>query len=148
MKYTIPEIEATMMHRTSITAFWMFHPFSVYLTWIVVNFTNLTPNHITLLGFLTGIISAWCFYTNKLLLGATLFLLAITLDWVDGKVARVKGLTSALGCFLDSVLGALVLCLNLIAITWDFPRLGILLFAIYFMIATLGVANEDAKKLL
>ena len=82
-------------------------PIATRLTWLVVNYTKLTPNQITLLAFLMSVMAAICFVkaTHELLiLGAIFFELHYTLDYVDGKVARLLGRTSVTGKCLDEVL--------------------------------------------
>jgi len=69
--------------------------------------TRITPNHITILSFIMGILAALCFAARDytyLLVGAVLFLLSAILDLVDGEVARVKSLQSLIGAWLDPVL--------------------------------------------
>jgi len=69
--------------------------------------TRITPNHITILSFLVGILAALCFAAGEymyLLVGAILFLSSVILDLVDGEVARVKSLQSLTGAWLDPLL--------------------------------------------
>ena len=82
-------------------------PIATRLTWLVVNYTKLTPNQITLLAFLMSVIAASFFVKATrefLILGAIFFELHYLLDYVDGKVARLSGQTSATGKCLDEVL--------------------------------------------
>lgn len=82
-------------------------PFSNRLTVFILNRTNITPNQITIFGFLVSLISAFCFFDGYLLLGALLFEFSYLLDCVDGSVARLKGLSSDFGAYLDSITDAL-----------------------------------------
>ena len=82
-------------------------PIATRLTWLVVNYTKLTPNQITLLAFLMSAIAAFCFVKatrDFLILGAIFFELHYLLDYVDGKVARLSGQMSVMGKCLDEVL--------------------------------------------
>lgn len=70
--------------------------------------TSITPNQITFLSFIVILISAFFFVLGKhiyVILGALLFLLSHILDGVDGSLARLKGMSSTYGDFLDSVVG-------------------------------------------
>lgn len=82
-------------------------PIATRLTWLVVNHTKLTPNQMTLLAFLMSLIAAFFFVKASpefLILGAIFFELHYILDYVDGKVARLRGQTSTMGKCLDEVL--------------------------------------------
>ena len=65
-----------------------------------------TPNQITLASTALGLLCAWLFafpgYWSRLL-ASVLFLIVITLDGVDGEVARLKLAESRLGAQLDTV---------------------------------------------
>jgi phosphatidylglycerophosphate synthase len=73
--------------------------------------TSATPNQMTLAGTALGLLSAWLFtspgYWSRLT-AASLLLVAITLDGVDGELARLKLAESRLGAQLDSVADTLV----------------------------------------
>ena len=157
VKYSLKDIKKTLTHRISVSAALVYNPLSIGLVWIIANFTKITPNQITYIDFLVGLSSAWCFFQGApfyLILGALLFGFAIVLDWTDGKLARLKNKESAVGLFLDSALGSVILSLNILALTYGqfrvtgqeiFLVLGIAIFSIYFMLATFGVAKKDAE---
>jgi phosphatidylglycerophosphate synthase len=73
--------------------------------------TRVTPNHVTLAGTALGLLSAWLFaspgYWSRLP-ASVFFLVAITLDGVDGEVARLKLAESRSGAQLDTVTDTLV----------------------------------------
>ena len=73
--------------------------------------TPLTPNQITLVSFLTGLLGASCFLLGSYggaVLGACLLQVSTVLDCVDGEVARIKMLESPFGEWLDSTLDTVV----------------------------------------
>ena len=73
--------------------------------------TPLTPNQITVLSCLTGLLGASCFLLGSYggtVLGALLLQFSTVLDCVDGEVARVKMLESPLGEWLDISLDTVV----------------------------------------
>ena len=83
--------------------------------------TPLSPNAISVLAFLLNAIGAWCFVRGRH--DARMFLVAIVFvtlgglaDAFDGIVARVKGLTSRFGDFLDHFLDRV--CDTLLAVGW------------------------------
>ena len=67
---------------------------------------GLTPNIVTVISMLLGIVSAAAFATGSragLIVGAILLQLAFTADCVDGQLARYTRQFSPLGAWLDSV---------------------------------------------
>jgi len=62
---------------------------------------NANPNHITLASIPFAGVSAYCFASNRLILGAIFFYLNVVFDNIDGKVARLTGKTSKFGEKLD-----------------------------------------------
>jgi CDP-diacylglycerol--glycerol-3-phosphate 3-phosphatidyltransferase len=63
-----------------------------------------TPNFITFLAFLTGGIAGAYFASDKPFTAALLILLCGSFDILDGKVAKLRDLSSQFGAMLDSVL--------------------------------------------
>jgi phosphatidylglycerophosphate synthase len=73
--------------------------------------TRTTPNIVTLIATATGLLSATLFAISGYwarLFAAVLFLLATTLDGVDGELARLKMAESKLGASLDTLADNLV----------------------------------------
>jgi len=72
--------------------------------------TPLKPNHLTIVNTLLGFLSGFLFtmgYSARVA-GAVLFLLVVTLDGVDGEVARLKMQETDFGAALDLVTDAIV----------------------------------------
>jgi len=65
--------------------------------------TRVTPNQITILGFLVGLASG-LFFLDHVLIGGLLAQISSIIDGVDGDLAVFTGQTSAFGGFTDSVL--------------------------------------------
>ncbi|GBL22805.1 bifunctional IPC transferase and DIPP synthase [Clavibacter sp.] len=79
--------------------------FSKLLTWFAVK-VRATPNQVTLISFVIGLYSAFCFTKgtfSETLLGALLLQLSIIVDCVDGELARYTRRFSQLGAWLDAV---------------------------------------------
>lgn len=69
--------------------------------------TSVTPNHITLAGFLIGLGSIALFLKAEyayVLTGACLFALSFVADLIDGMLARLKLLESRKGAWIDFIL--------------------------------------------
>ena len=96
--------------RKPLLAWWTTYliiPIVEYLTWIIANFTNITPNIITIASFACGIISAAMFLQGEykfLFLGAIFYELSYLLDCSDGLLARLTNQKSKFGMYLDGML--------------------------------------------
>ena len=64
---------------------------------------GLTPNGMTLLGFLGTAIAGIVIARGQLVLGGILVLFTAPLDTLDGAMARARGAPTAFGGFIDSV---------------------------------------------
>lgn len=79
-------------------------PFVHKLTWLFANYTKFTPNQITIISFIFGLLSAYSFLQGErfyLIIGAILYEISFLLDCIDGRIARLKGLKSRIGGYLD-----------------------------------------------
>lgn len=65
---------------------------------------RLTPNEVTVAGFVIVLVAAALVAIGQLLIGAGLLVVGSLLDAVDGALARATGGTTAFGSFLDSTL--------------------------------------------
>jgi CDP-L-myo-inositol myo-inositolphosphotransferase len=81
-------------------------PISTKITQLFLK-TNLQPNHISLICFITAIIGAIFFFLGgyiNLLAGAILAQISSIIDGCDGEIARLKFLESEFGAWFDAVL--------------------------------------------
>jgi hypothetical protein len=117
-RYTLDDIRKTICLDSWWGRFFL-DPFSIRLTWLVANFTRLTPNAVTLLTIPFSLASAAFFYLGQpmyLVFGAFLYEFGFLLDTIDGKLARLLGRSSRLGAFLDIYLDAISFFVNLFAL--------------------------------
>jgi phosphatidylglycerophosphate synthase len=83
--------------------------------------TRITPNQITFLSLVFGLLSAWFYVSGRLdalVWGAVFLYGKVFLDNVDGNLARVRGTSSRFGRFLDSLADFLVTVLVYIGISF------------------------------
>jgi len=73
----------------------------------ILSKTGVTPNMLTVMGFLVSIAAAVLIAKEYFLAGGLAVLFAGAFDLLDGPVARVTGKTSKFGGFLDSTLDRL-----------------------------------------
>ena len=114
---------------------------------------GLTPNAITILGFLTCVASAYLVGSGWLLAGGIVFLLGGGLDLFDGALARLNGQASPFGALLDSVFdrlgeAALFVGLGVYALRADFSEGQQFFFVTVLMLALIfsqGVSYLRAR---
>jgi phosphatidylglycerophosphate synthase len=89
-------VEGAQKGTLDVVAWYVHRPIE---NWIVHRVADLpvTPNQVSLLTSLVGFAVAGLFLGGDLLPGVLLALVVNVMDGVDGKLARVKGLTSKLG---------------------------------------------------
>jgi len=83
--------------------------------------TPITPNQITFLSFIFGLLSAGFYVSGRsdaLLWGALFLYGKVFLDNVDGNLSRVRGTSSRFGRFLDSLTDFTITVLVYIAISF------------------------------
>ena len=83
--------------------------------------TPITPNQITFLSFIFGLLSAGFYVSGRsdaLLWGALFLYGKVFLDNVDGNLSRVRGTSSRFGRFLDSLTDFAITVLVYIAISF------------------------------
>ena len=115
---TVREAELRLARDLRLESAWKDSPLARWvdrrLSWRIsyrLAHTPVTPNQVTLAGTALGLLSAWLFafpgYWPRLA-AAVLLMVAITLDGVDGELARLKLAESRLGAQLDTVGDTLV----------------------------------------
>jgi phosphatidylglycerophosphate synthase len=101
----------------------------------IFRWVPLSPNAVTLIAVLFSIAGFVAFLYSELVVGFALFVLAFLLDAVDGAIARVKGLVSKKGAFLDGISDRLVeffLILALFVVAADLTTQLLLLAILFF----------------
>jgi phosphatidylglycerophosphate synthase len=92
-------------HKDAPMARWVDRKISWRISYRLAR-TKVTPNMVTLTNTAFGLLAAWMFSIPNYwvrLLAATFFLLSITIDGVDGELARLKMTESKFGGALDVV---------------------------------------------
>ncbi len=77
--------------------------FSQRLTHLLVR-TKITPNSVTLLSFMIGLLSGGLFWFHSYLFGGLAAQLASIMDGVDGEIARLKLTETRFGAYFDAIL--------------------------------------------
>ena len=111
---------------------------------------GLTPNGVTILGFLVSCLAAIIVAVGDLRVGAVVFLLGGALDLFDGALARLSNKTTAFGAMLDSLMdrlgeAALYLGLAVYALTVDPDSRNL---TIFMSLLILALATSQAVSYL
>lgn len=81
---------------------WILEPLARFINW-----TGISPNLLTVIGFALMVGVAYVLATGRLQLGGILIILAGAFDGLDGALARLAGRKSRFGAFLDSTMDRL-----------------------------------------
>ncbi|MFQ6071981.1 MAG: sugar phosphate nucleotidyltransferase [Methanosarcinales archaeon] len=92
--------------------------FSKQITRFLVK-TKITPNQISFISFLIGIISAFSFQMNYNFLGGLFAQVSSIVDGVDGEIARLKFLKSNYGAYFDAILDRYADALIILSMTYS-----------------------------
>jgi len=114
--------------------------------------TQVTPNQITVVSFLSGLVGAVLFALGQPLWAGLTVQLASILDGADGELARLKLRTSAWGALLDSVLdryadGLILLAMGYYAYTVAPGWVPVLLTVAAVFGAPLSMAFKDRYRI-
>jgi len=85
---------------------------------------GLTPNTVTVLGFLLSAAVALVLASGRLTLAGLLLIATLAFDAVDGTMARTLGTTSRFGAFLDSTLDRWTELFLYGALVWHYLQIG------------------------
>ena len=85
---------------------------------------GLTPNTVTVLGFLLSAAVALVLASGRLTLAGLLLIATLAFDAVDGTMARTQGTTSRFGAFLDSTLDRWTELFLYGALVWHYLQIG------------------------
>lgn len=84
---------------------------------------GMTPLMVSLLGLLITAVSGWIVARGGLFFGAVVFLVGSGFDMLDGDLARLQGMVSRRGAFLDSCFDRLGEGFLFAGLTWYFATL-------------------------
>jgi len=110
-----------------------FTPLASLLLWC-----RITPNQVSLGGILLNLVSAALILRGQLALAGIVYLLAGSLDLLDGALARLAKMSSRFGAFLDSTADRISEGVVFAAIAYHFARHGLPVDAALTVLALLG----------
>lgn len=98
---------------------------------------KLTPNSVSIIALIIGILSSVLLYFDKLILAVAFLWISGYLDSVDGAMARKKNLTSAFGTLLDITFDRIVelSIILVLALKFENSRLELLILTMMILIS-------------
>jgi hypothetical protein len=112
-----------------------FYRFLGYGVVKMISWSSITPNQVTYLGMVCGLVSASFFYTGELIAAAVMLLMANVMDCADGQLARLKKNGTYLGGVVDGFFDYIVGATTIIAMGGYLCRMHEPLLIIPFMLA-------------
>jgi len=116
--------------------------------------TGLSPDHLTIVGLVVGMLAGVAIGAGRLWVGAALVVLAALPDLLDGALAKASGLSSQRGAFFDSTVDRVTDMFLLGGIAWYFAtdvdaaaELPILPFAIAGVSSLVSYQRAKAESL-
>ncbi len=82
-----------------------YNPFTVPTAIFLSRFSWITPNRISVFAFLLSLLAAGSLLYHRFFFAAGFLMLHHFFDALDGKIARIKGISSGLGEWYDKVTG-------------------------------------------
>tara|TARA_B100000795_G_C22803905_1_gene443602 strand:- start:2999 stop:3697 length:699 start_codon:yes stop_codon:yes gene_type:complete len=113
MKYSYNTIQKSLHAQEPWINVFLLKYITFPLVYIMVNYTKITPNIISLLSITFGVYSAYNYMLGNVLLGGLMYFISYIFDALDGKVARITKTGKPYGAWLDICIDRL----NLIIIT-------------------------------
>jgi CDP-diacylglycerol--glycerol-3-phosphate 3-phosphatidyltransferase len=86
--------------------------------------SRLTPNQISMVGFVLNVVAAVLVWQDELFLGGVAFIVGSIMDTLDGGYSRMSGKGTPFGAFLDSTLDRIVEGIVLTAVAATFAQRG------------------------
>jgi phosphatidylglycerophosphate synthase len=115
--YTYKYIENFKKEPKSLLRKYFYDKFSILIVIFILKIKlKVNPIVISVFGLALGLISAYLFLNEKYFVAILFFQLSITMDCVDGYIAKIYNNGSKLGVIIDGLCDYLVIILNLIAL--------------------------------
>ena len=120
MKYNYSYIKNSFHSQEAWINVFVLKYITMPLVYLMVNYTKITPNIISLLSIIFGVYSAYNFFTGNVILGGAMYLISYIFDATDGKVARITKTGKPYGAWLDICIDRINLVLITTAIAYNF----------------------------
>ena len=120
MKYPFSLIKKSFHNQEPWINVFLFKYITIPLTYIIVNFTKITPNIISVISLLFGLYSAYSYFVGNAIVAAFSYLISYVFDAIDGKVARITNSGKPYGAWFDMAIDRINLILISTAIAYNY----------------------------
>jgi len=120
MKYPYSEVKKSFHSKEPWVNVLLLRYITLPLVFIMVNYTKITPNIISVLSMGFGIISAYYYFSGNVLLAGLMYFISYIFDATDGKVARITKTGKPYGAWMDICIDRLNLTLISSAIAYNY----------------------------
>lgn len=120
MKYSYDKIQKSFHSQEPWINVFILKYITLPLVYIMVNYTKITPNIISLLSISFGIYSAYSYVVGDVILGGLMYFISYIFDATDGKVARITKAGKPYGAWLDICIDRLNLVFITTAIAYNY----------------------------
>lgn len=103
-------------------------------------YPDISPNLITTISFIIGLLSAFLFAVGYNILGATVLHISSVVDGCDGEIARINNKESSFGLFYDAVLDRYIDFFVISGITYQLVQSHLLEEQSFWWILMLGAS--------
>lgn len=108
IRYPMSEVKKAFHAEEPWANVFFFKFITLPLAYIVVNFTNITANFVTLLSLVFGALAFFAISEGSLLFGIFFYLVSYIMDAIDGKIVRLTSSSSKYGAWFDIFVDRLV----------------------------------------
>jgi len=115
------DFKNNVIKYTDVLAYYFYQPLAALITYKLRK-TNITPNQITIISLIFGIIGGMSIYFDYKLMAVIILNISFILDCVDGQLARLKNMQSFFGMWLDNISDRIVEGVVYIALSINFEN--------------------------
>ncbi|HEX4148018.1 MAG TPA: CDP-alcohol phosphatidyltransferase family protein [Pirellulales bacterium] len=132
---------SVLLNNAARTYFaWVMQP-----VWSFLRSANITPNAVTSVSVLLAAAGGVAVALDRFSLGGWLYLCSGACDFLDGRLARITGKTSASGAALDSILDRYSEAAMLIGLAWYYRETWVLIPVLAFLTGSFLVPYVRAR---
>lgn len=140
MKYSYKIVKESFHSEEPWVNVFILRYITLPLVYLMVNFTKITPNIISLLSVSFGICAAYFYATSSIYLGAISYFISYIFDATDGKVARITKTGKIYGAWMDICIDRVNLVIITTAIAYNSYLIDDTIYVILLNNIFLGLA--------
>jgi phosphatidylglycerophosphate synthase len=144
MQFSYKDIDKAFHNKEPWINIFLFKFITKPVVWIVANYTNITPDALSIFSLCLGIVAMHFYINGNYLIGAIIYVFSYLCDAMDGKIARLKKTGKIYGGWIDIVIDRVVLGGILFSYAYSVNSNIIWIFSYIFIICLL-IGNESSS---